>query len=75
MRGLEWDPGYWFGGIGVRTSAGFEGVGTEGEDVGGEAGLQEGGFVGWYSGGGRLGRSGHRSNFLVEDLYYSKRFS
>jgi len=46
----------------VRTSAGFEGEGTEGKDVGGEAGLEERGFVGRYSGGGRLGRSSHRSN-------------
>lgn len=43
-------------------SAGFEGEGTEGKDVGGEAGLEEHGFVGRYSGGGRLGRSSHRSN-------------
>lgn len=46
----------------VRTSAGFKGVGTEGKDVGGETGLKERGFVGRYGGGGRLGRSGHRSN-------------
>ena len=39
----------------VRTSAGFKGVGTEGKDVGGEAGLEERGFVGRYSGGCRLG--------------------
>lgn len=50
------------GGTRVRTSAGFEGVGTEGKDVGGEAGLEERGFVGRYSGSGRLGRSGHCSN-------------
>lgn len=43
-------------------SARFEGVGTEGKDVGGEAGLEERGFVGRYSGGGRLGRSSHCSN-------------
>ena len=36
---------YKFGGIRVRTSAGFEGVGTEGENVSGEAGLEERGFV------------------------------
>jgi hypothetical protein len=45
----------------VRTSAGFEDVGTEGKDVGGEAGFEERGFVGRYSGGGKLDRSGHRS--------------
>jgi len=46
----------------VRTSARFEGVGAEGKDVGGEAGLEERGFVGRYNGGGRLSRSGHCSN-------------
>ena len=35
-----------------HTSAGFEGVGTKGEDVGGEAGLEEGGLVGGYRGSG-----------------------
>ena len=35
-----------------HTSAGFEGVGTKGEDVGGETGLEEVGLVGGYSGGG-----------------------
>lgn len=45
-----------------RLSAGFEGEGTKGKDVGGEAGLEERGFVGRYSGGGRLGQSSHRSN-------------
>lgn len=70
--GVEIETLVW--GMRVRTSAGFEGVGTEGEDVGGEAGLEERGFVGRYSGGGRLGRSGHRNKFLVEDLDYSKRY-
>lgn len=42
----------------VHTSAGFEGVGAEGEDVGGETGLQERGLVRRDSGGG--GRSSHR---------------
>lgn len=36
---------------GVRTSAGFEDVGPESKDVGGEAGLEKGGFVGRYTGG------------------------
>jgi hypothetical protein len=40
------------GGTRVRTSAGFECVGTEGKDVGGEAGFEERSFVGRY---GRLG--------------------
>jgi hypothetical protein len=62
-------------GIQVRTSAGFEGVGAKGKDVGGEAGLEERSFVGRYSGGGRLGRSGHDSNFLVELLDCSKRYT
>ena len=58
--------------IRVRTSAGFEGVGTEGKNVGGEAGLEERGLVGRYSGSGRRVRSGHRSNFLVEFLNCNK---
>ena len=59
-----------------RTSAGFEGVGTEGKDVGGEAGLEERGFVGRYSGGGRLGRSSHgstRVGFLDCSKIYKER--
>ena len=60
MRGLERKSRLL--GTRVRTSAGFEGEGTKGKDVGGEAGLEERGFVGRYSGGGRLGRSSHRSN-------------
>lgn len=70
MGKLEWKSRHYFWeGIGVRTSAGFEGVGTEGENVGGEAGLEEGGFVGRYSGGGRPCRSGHRSSFPVERTF------
>jgi hypothetical protein len=56
----------------IRTSAGFEGVGTKSKDVGGEAGLEERGFVGRCSRSGRRGRSGH-SNFLVEFLDCSTR--
>ena len=49
-------------GIRVRTPAGFEGVGTESKDVGGETGFEERSFIGRYSGGGRLGRSDHCSS-------------
>ena len=48
-----------------HTSTGLQGVGTEGEDIGGEAGF---GFVRRYGGGGRLGGIGHRSNCAVENL-------
>ena len=48
----------WFGGIQVRTPARFQLVGTKGEDVVGEAGLDEGGFVGRYGGGGGSSGSG-----------------
>jgi len=41
-------------------SARFQGVSTEGQNVGGEAGLKERGFVGRDSGGNNLRRSGHR---------------
>jgi hypothetical protein len=58
MRGL--DAASRFVGTRVRTSTRFESVGTEGKDLRGEAGLEEHGFVGRYSGGGRLGRSSHR---------------
>ena len=34
----------------IRTSAGFEGVGTKGKNVGGEAGLKEHCFIGRDSG-------------------------
>ena len=44
-----------------RLSARLELVGTESENVGRKAGLEECGFVGRYSGCGRLGRSGHGS--------------
>jgi hypothetical protein len=44
-----------FVGTRERTSTRFESVGTERKDVSGEAGLEEHGFVGRYSGGGRLG--------------------
>lgn len=47
MRG--WLYGVW--GEERRTASGFEGVGAEGKDVGGEAGLEEGGFIGGDSGG------------------------
>ena len=52
---------------GIRTSAGFEGVGTEGKDVGGEAGLEELRLVRRYCGGSRLGWSGHdgKSNGII----------
>lgn len=64
------------GGVRVRTSAGLEGVGTEGKDVGGEAGLEERGFVGRHSGGGGLGASGHRSsNFLIRFLDCRERYT
>jgi hypothetical protein len=36
----------WGSGYRVHTSAGFEGVGSECEDVSGEAGSEELGFVG-----------------------------
>lgn len=61
-----------FGRIRVHTSAGFEGVGTKGKDVGGEAGLKECGFIARYRRDSRLGRSGHRSIFLVRFLDCSK---
>ena len=47
-----------WGGWRERTSAGFEGVGTEGEDVGGEARLQESSLVSRY-GRDRGGRHCH----------------
>jgi hypothetical protein len=53
MRGL--DQILRFVGTRARTSTRFEGVGTEGKDVSGEAGLEEHGFVGRYSGRGSLG--------------------
>lgn len=60
MQGLERKSR--FVGTRVHTSAGFEGVGAKGKDVGGEAGLEEQGFVGRYSRGSRLVRSSHRTN-------------
>ena len=45
----------------VRTSAGFEGVGTEGKNIRGDARLKKCGFVGRYSGVGWLARIGHYS--------------
>lgn len=45
-----------------RTSARFEGVGTKGKDIGGEAGFEECRFIGRYSRGERLSRNGHCSN-------------
>ena len=45
----------------LRTSARFEGVGTKGEDVSGETGLEESGFIGRYSGSDSLGGDCHRS--------------
>ena len=47
----------------LRTSAGFEGVGTKGEDVSGEAGLEKSGFIGRNSGSDSLGGGCHRTRF------------
>ena len=44
-----------------RTSAGFEAVGSKGEDVSGEARLEKSGFVDRYSGSDSLGGGSHRS--------------
>jgi hypothetical protein len=56
MRGL--DAPSRFIAAWVRTSTRFESVGTEGKDLRGEAGLEEHGLVGRYS--GRLRRRSHR---------------
>ena len=45
----------------LRTSARFEGVGTKGEDVSGETGLEKSGFIGRYSGSDSLVGGCHRS--------------
>ena len=47
-----------------HTSAGFKGVGTKGEDVGGEAGLEKSGLVGGYRGGGHGSSSNRTSRWL-----------
>ena len=60
----------------LRTSARFEGVGTKGEDVSGEAGLEKSGFIGRYSGSDSLGGGGHRSmshNTVVTDCTVASR--
>ena len=54
----ELDAASRFLGTRVRTSTRFESEGTEGKNLSGEAGLEERGFVAWYS--GRWGRRSHR---------------
>ena len=58
-------------GIQLRTPAGFESVGTKGEDASGEAGLEKSGFIGRYSGSDSLVGGCHSSRSdTVVTLYF-----
>ena len=54
----------------LRTSAGFESVGTKGEDASGEAGLEKSGFVGRYSGSDGLCHSSRSDTVITLFVLY-----
>ena len=55
-----------------RTSTGLQCVGPESEDIGGEAGLEEGGLVGWDDGRGGWRYLGHVRRGKLEPVTASR---